>query len=181
MCQGGRTWPCLGQGPARCWGRLRGGMVPSRGAPGEGRCLAGGSGAREVVRAEGVEPSRALRPYGFSYRLRLSPPRCSAGLRSGLSLHRSPARPGGRCCPSSLYTFPVGSGFRPGLARDCHLTGFPEFGQFCTAGFPAGTQVVRSSPLRLPFRHARRTIVSIAAANGRAKRFSARRARYASS
>src|SRR5208337_1950113 len=29
----------------------------------------------------------------------------------------------------------------PGLARDCHLTGFPEFEQFCIASFPASTQV----------------------------------------
>jgi hypothetical protein len=34
------------------------------------------------------------------------------------------------------------------------IAGFPEFGQFCIAGFPASTQVF-SSPLRLPFRHAR--------------------------
>ena len=25
----------------------------------------------------------------------------------------------------------------PGLARDCHVTGSPEFGQFCICGFPA--------------------------------------------
>ena len=43
--------------------------------------------------------------------------------------------PKGRCCPSSLYTFPRG-----GLARDRHFTGFPEFEQFCTGGFPLGTQ-----------------------------------------
>lgn len=29
---------------------------------------------RLVVRAVGVEPTRAVRPCGFSYRLRLSPP-----------------------------------------------------------------------------------------------------------
>jgi hypothetical protein len=29
---------------------------------------------RMVVRAVGVEPTRALQPCGFSYRLRLSPP-----------------------------------------------------------------------------------------------------------
>jgi hypothetical protein len=27
----------------------------------------------------------------------------------------------------------------PGLARDCHLTGFPDFEQFCIAGFPASS------------------------------------------
>ena len=37
----------------------------------------------------------------------------------------------------------------PGLARDCHFTGFPEFEQFCIADFPASTQV-GLSPLRLP-------------------------------
>ena len=36
-----------------------------------------------------------------------------------------------------------------GLARDCHVTGFPEFEQFCIRGFPRSTQV-RLSPLRLP-------------------------------
>jgi len=51
-----------------------------------------------------------------------------------------PGGAGVRCCPSSLYTFPAGR-LRPGLARDCHVTGFPEFGQFCIAGFPASTQV----------------------------------------
>ena len=56
--------------------------------------------------------------------------------------------PGVRCCPSSLYTFPAD--FGPGLARDRHVTGFPDFEQFCIAGFPAGTQVFRLSPMRLP-------------------------------
>jgi len=49
-------------------------MVPSQ-APGRvlgSRCFP----AREIkmVRAEGLEPSRGLRPNGFSYPLRLSPP-----------------------------------------------------------------------------------------------------------
>jgi hypothetical protein len=44
-----------------------------------------------------------------------------------------PEAPELRCCPSSLYTFPAG--ISPGLARDCHLR-FPEFEQFCIAGFP---------------------------------------------
>ena len=48
-----------------------------------------------VVRAEGLEPSRGLRPNGFSYHPRLSPPcrrsrprDAPAGLWSGLYLHR---------------------------------------------------------------------------------------------
>ena len=46
------------------------------------------------MRAEGLEPSRSLRPNGFSYQLRLSPPfrnarpsDAPAGLWSGLYLH----------------------------------------------------------------------------------------------
>lgn len=38
--------------------------------PGAGR-------AKKMVRAEGFEPTQALRPSGFSYHLRLSPPRPS--------------------------------------------------------------------------------------------------------
>ena len=41
-----------------------------------------------------------------------------------------------RCCPSSLYTFPSEEPPK-GLARDRHVTGFPEFEQFYAAGFPA--------------------------------------------
>jgi len=39
----------------------------------------------------------------------------------------------------------------PGLARDCHVTGFPDFEQFCIAGFPASTQVLfKSSASAIP-------------------------------
>ena len=44
---------------------------------------------------------------------------------------------------------------RPGLARDCHFTGFPEFEQFCIAGFPVSTQVCVKSGASAEFRHAR--------------------------
>jgi hypothetical protein len=72
----------------------------------------GSEGKGKLVRAEGLEPSRALRPNGFSYRLRLSPSLLFCqGLGSGLSLHRVPDTfPVFRCCPSSLYTFPAVSG-----------------------------------------------------------------------
>jgi hypothetical protein len=59
-----------------------------------------------------LNPHGPFKPCGFSYRLRLSPPRRDAlrkltpGLRSGLSLHPTPEIPKLRCCPSSLYTFP---------------------------------------------------------------------------
>src|SRR5439155_3665167 len=87
------------------------------------------------MRAEGLEPPRAVKLRGFSYRLRLSPPRL-AGRVCGLDYPFTvPGRAGVRCCPSSLYTFPAGR-LRPGLARDRHMTGFPEFGQFCSRRFP---------------------------------------------
>jgi len=41
-----------------------------------------------------------------------------------------------------------------GLARDCHLTGSPDFEQFYVSGFPRAHSICLS-PLRLPFRHAR--------------------------
>ena len=89
----------------------------------------------DLVRAGGLEPPQALRPYGCSYQLRLAPPPGWAFVVWTIP-SPCPADAGGRCCPSSLYTFPF-----PGLARDCHLTGFPEFEQFYCAGFPASTQV----------------------------------------
>src|SRR5712691_10456503 len=76
---------------------------------------------RCLVRAEGLEPSRTLRSNGFSCPLRLSPPPTAFAMGFGVWTIPSP-------CPD--------------LARDRHFTGFPEFEQFCTAGFPTGTQVL---------------------------------------
>ena len=42
--------------------------------------------------------------------------------------------PGLRCCPSSLYTFPAALFLRAWLG--IAVSGFPEFEQFCIAGFP---------------------------------------------
>ena len=82
-----------------------------------------------------------LRPVDFLTRYSFRCPRRSrvllranAGLGSGLSLHHI-AGLQVRCCPSSLYTFPA-EFLRLGLARDCHLTGFPDFEQFYIGGFP---------------------------------------------
>src|SRR5258706_11479298 len=99
-------------------------------------------GQREcMVRAEGLEPPRTLRSNGFSY-----PATAFAAahrFRNGVwgldYPFTMPGFPGVRRCPSSLYTFPAVLG--PGLARDRHVTGFPDFEQFCIAGFPASTQV----------------------------------------
>ena len=118
-------------------------MVPSL-VPGRAHSRPLFPGGREDMRAEGLEPPRATKLRGFSYRLRLSPPR-RAGRVCGLDYPFTlPDGAGVRCCPSSLYTFPAGR-LRPGLARDRHVTGFPEFGQFCIAGFPVSTQVFLKS------------------------------------
>src|SRR5216684_857333 len=125
----------------------RGGSMVSRCLPaqGAGRRSAAGGGTRTLT--SGQAQRIFIPPTAFAARTRHFGAHAS-GLWSGLSLHRLPENPGLRCCPSSLYTFPAGT-FRPGLARDCHVTGFPEFGQFCIAGFQASTQV-SLSPLRLP-------------------------------
>jgi len=96
----------------------------------------------ELVRAEGLEPSRALRPNGFSYPSTAfaAPAFLPQGLGSGLSLHHVPDTfPVFRCCPSSLYTFPAVSGRAwLGIAM---LQGSPTLSSSTIAGFPAGTQV----------------------------------------
>jgi hypothetical protein len=108
-----------------------------------------------VVRAGGLEPPRA-EPDGFSYPLRFSPPpREARRLGSGLSLRRAVGNSQGLGA-ARLVSTPSTALSRRSLARDRHLTGFPEFEQFCTARFRVGTQF-GLSPLRLPFRHARLT------------------------
>src|SRR5205809_888057 len=67
-----------------------------------------------VVRADRLEAAHAFLSFGFSSQLRLSPPRPPPCRRvCGLDYPFTMLRPGrwplleGRCCPSSLYTFPV--------------------------------------------------------------------------
>jgi len=55
-----------------------------------------------LVRAAGIEPAQALRPYGFSYHFGFH--RRREGV-CGLDYPFTVARERGRCCPSSLYTF----------------------------------------------------------------------------
>ena len=88
----------------------------------------------------GLRPVDFLTLCGFRRPLR-------RGLESGLSLHRATDIIRGLGA-ARLVSTPSRS-IAPGLARDCHLTGFPEFEQFCIASFPASTQV-GLSPLRLP-------------------------------
>jgi hypothetical protein len=92
-----------------------------------------------VVRAEGVEPSQAVKPCGFSCLLRLSPPVRGAGrapacgLWSGLSLHLLPVLWG--LGAARLVSTPSRRNFRPGLARDCHFR-FPRIWAVLHRRFP---------------------------------------------
>lgn len=72
-----------------------------------------------------------------------------ASLWSGLSLHRAPAEPEFRCCPSSLYTFPWRARALRGLARDCQRR-FPRVWAVLHPGFPPEHSGRSPSPLRLP-------------------------------
>jgi hypothetical protein len=103
-----------------------------------------------VVRAAGLEPAQAFRPYGFSYPLRLSPPPFGVW---GLDYPFTLARARLRCCPSSLYTFRrhVGAG---GLARDCHLERFPRLWAVLQPRFP-GVHSIAQVRCVYQFRHAR--------------------------
>ena len=70
-----------------------------------------------------------------------------------------PDTPGIRCCPSSLYTFPARVP-PPGLARDCHYR-FPRIWAVLHRRFPGEHSSFDSSPLRLPFRHARMARITV--------------------
>ena len=91
-----------------------------------------------MVRAEGLEPSLSLRKNGFSYPPRLSPP-LSANRVWGLDYPFTV--PVSRLSGAARLVSTPSRPFGPGLARDRRMTGFPEFEQFYSAGFPAGTQV----------------------------------------
>ena len=90
---------------------------------------------RGDLNPHGQSPTDFLTIYGFH--------RC---LRSGICGLDYPfvIAPGLRRCPSSLYTFPF-----PGLARDCHFIGFPEFEQLYSRRFQRGTHwlTARKSPV----------------------------------
>ena len=99
----------------------------------------------QVVRAEGLEPSRAFAQRIFVPAAAFATPATWQGLRSGLSLRPVPAlcRRGLGAArlvstPSPVLAFGLGAWL--GIAFE----GFPEFGQFYTASFPAGTQSLKS-------------------------------------
>src|SRR5579864_4874658 len=86
-----------------------------------------------------LNPHGPFKPCGFSYRLRLSPPKrdtlagLTPGLRSGLSLHHPPRiRSLGAARLVSTPSRVVLLRAWLGIA----ISGFPEFEQFYIAGFP---------------------------------------------
>ena len=89
------------------------------------------------MRAEGLEPSRAFAQRIFVPSTAFAAPAVLQGLRSGLSLRHVPAP-----LPDLGAARLVSTPSRPLLRAWLGIAfeGFPEFGQFCTAGFPAGTQ-----------------------------------------
>ena len=96
------------------------------------RCFPARRTVRELARAEGLEPSRAC-----AQRIFLPPAAFAVAawrLWSGLSLH--PRRSVARLVSTPSHR---DRSIHPGLARDCHLTGFPDFEQFSIAGFPASS------------------------------------------
>ena len=103
--------------------------------------------AASMVRAEGVEPSRAFAgPTDFHT--------TSAFAAAALAfvVWTIPSPSGAfrrRCCPSSLYTFPADA-VPSGLGSGSPFQGFPDFEQFCIAGFPGEHSSFPLSPLRLP-------------------------------
>jgi hypothetical protein len=91
-----------------------------------------------------------LNPADFRYRLRLSPPGCNvrieagaSGLRSGLSLHLSRRIRG--LGAARLVSTPSRLTSRRAWLGIATSRGFPDFEQFCIAGFPASTQVFLKS------------------------------------
>ncbi len=103
-----------------------------------------------MVRAAGIEPAQALRPYGFSYPPRLSPPRekrvWGLDYPFALALSRFRRR------PSSLYTFPPERRAWLGIAT---FEGSPTL----SGSTPAVSRLEHSNLLQVrcvyQFRHAR--------------------------
>ena len=113
----------------------------------------GGAGGGSRTLTGLLSPADFLTDYGFRRpESRFRQPVC--GLDYPFTLSRMNRGLGAArlvSTPSRLDSAGIGSGLPL-------LGGFPDFEQFCIAGFPASTQVFFSSPLRLPFRHARMRI-----------------------
>jgi len=113
---------------------------------------------RMVVRAEGIEPTRAVKPCGFSCRLRLSPPGRGALKRShpvcGLDYPFTLPRKIRGLGVARLVSTPSRRKFPAGLGSGLPFQVSPNLGSSASPVSQASTQV-SLSPLRLPFRHAR--------------------------
>ena len=96
------------------------------------------------MRAEGLEPSLSLRKNGFSYPSTAFAALAVCGKVWGLDYPFTMSRMDSEFQGAArLVSTPSRSEkIRKGLARDRHVTGFPEFEQFYSTGFPAGTQVI---------------------------------------
>jgi hypothetical protein len=100
--------------------------------PCEPRPACGFSFKRTVlVRTAGIEPAQAFRPYGFSYQLRLSPPRlgafhAKASSWSGLSLRRCGAFEAHAAGAARLVSTPSRRGKAVGLGSGSPLSRFPR-------------------------------------------------------
>jgi hypothetical protein len=113
---------------------------------------------KEMVRAEGVEPTWAFKPCGFSCRLRLSPPRRDitnrprqvCGLDYPFTLPPNIRGVGA----ARLVSTPSRLDFPSGLGSGLPFQVSPNLSSSASPVSRASTQV-SSSPLRLPFRHAR--------------------------
>ena len=111
------------------------------GAPEHSPTGANASTSERECRGRGSNP-HVLSDPGFSYRHGFRRPCCITvrGLDCPFTVPRLTRI---RCCPSSLYTF-VNTIRYSRLARDHHAKGFPDFEQFCTAGFHSGHSITKS-------------------------------------
>ena len=98
--------------------------------------------ANQLVRAGGIEPPRGYPQRIFLPATAFAAATCVCGLDYPFTVARALGA-------ARLVSTPSLSG----LARDCHVTGSPEFEQFCIPGFPREHSSFLS-PLRLPFRQA---------------------------
>ena len=96
-------------------------------------------GVAAVVRAGGLEPPQVSRPYGFSYHFGF---RRRAGCSGPFVVWTIPSPyPDGDVGAARLVSTPSAGAVRPRrLGSGSPGIGFPEFEQFCIAGFPASTR-----------------------------------------
>ena len=111
--------------------------------------------AQQLVRAEGLEPSRAFAQRIFVPATAFAAPAACRVCGLDYPFAMSGTTAGCRRCPSSLYTFLPASAVRLGSGFPW-IEGFPEFEQFCISGFPEEHPVdVIQVRCVYRFRHAR--------------------------